>query len=148
MLWGCFAASSVGMLHRMEGVMEKEDYKEILEKNMKQDARNLALGRRWWFQHDNDPKHKAKLVTEWLRKGKINVLEWSSQSPDLNSTENLWRKLMVRVHARHPNNIAERETICMEEWAQIQQDLCTKLITNYKQRLASVIQHKGCTIDY
>ena len=72
MLWGCFSASGVGTRHRMKG---------ILDKNMK-DAQKHGLGRRW-FQHDNDPKHKAKVVTEWLNEAKINVLEWPSQSPDL-----------------------------------------------------------------
>ena len=142
MLWCCFAASGVCTLHRIEGIMRKEYYKEILEENVKKGAQNLELGRRWWFQHDNDPKHKAKLVTEWLRKEIINGLEWLSQSPDVNPIETLWRELKVRVHARHPKNIAELETICMEEWAQIPQDVWTKLVTKYNKRLASVIQHK------
>ena len=148
MLWGSFAASGTGTLHRIEGSMKKEDYKKILEENLKKNGRNLGLGRRWWFQHDNDPKHKAKLVTEWLHKEKINVLEWPSQSPDLNPIENLWRELKVRVCARHPSNIAELEKICKEEWTQIPQDFCSKLVTNYNKRLANVIQQKGYTIGY
>lgn len=148
MLWGCFAASGVGTLHRIEGIMRKEDYKDILEKYVKRDARNLGLGRRWWFQQDNDPKHTAKLVTNWLNKEKIDVLEWPSQSPDLNPIENLWHELKVRVRARSPQNVTELETFCKEEWANIPQDVCSKLVDNYSKRLASVIQNKGYTIDY
>ncbi len=38
------------------------------------------MGRGWVFQHDNHPKHTAKATQEWLKKNRIEVLEWPSQS--------------------------------------------------------------------
>ena len=38
----------------------------------------------------NDPKHTSKVVKEWLKQARVEVLEWLSQSPDLNPLENMW----------------------------------------------------------
>ncbi len=62
MLWGCFSAKGTGRLHCIE----------------------RRMGRGWVFQHDDDHKHTARATKEWLRKKHFKVLEWASQSRDLN----------------------------------------------------------------
>ncbi len=111
-------------------------------------ARALQTGRGWVFQHDNDPKHTAKATKEWLKKKHIKVLEWPSQSPDLNPIENLWRELKVRVAKRQPRNLNDLERICKEEWDKIPPEMCANLVANYKKRLTSVIANKGFATKY
>ena len=123
-------------------------YRQILSNNLLASARTLEMGRGWVFQHDNDPKHTAKETKEWLLKKHIKVMEWPSQSPDLNPIENLWRELKLQVSKRQPRNLQNFEMICREEWAKISPDVCANLVKTYKKRLTAVLANKGFATKY
>ena len=65
------------------------------------------------------------------------ILVSSSQSPDLNSIENLWSHLKIAVHMCKPSNLKELEQFSYEEWAKIPVERCAKLIEIYKVDLQS-----------
>ncbi|KAI2654844.1 Transposable element Tcb1 transposase [Labeo rohita] len=111
--------AGTGRLVAIEGKMNAAKYRDILDENLLQSAQDLRLGRRFTFQQDSDPKHTAKITKEWLHNNSVTVLEWPSQSPDLNPVEHLWRDLKMSVHQRLPSNLTELERICKEEWQRI-----------------------------
>jgi hypothetical protein len=41
------------------------------------------------FQHDNDPKHTAKITSQFLEEREYRILFWPPNSPDLNPIEHL-----------------------------------------------------------
>ncbi len=148
MLWGCFSAAGTGRLVAIKGKMNAAKYRDILDENLLQSAQDLRLSRRFTFQQDNDPKHTAKITKEWLHNNSVTVLEWPSQSPDLNPIEHLWRDLKMAVHQRLPSNLTELERICKEEWQRIPKSRCEKLVASFPKRLMAVLNQKGASTKH
>ncbi len=72
-------------------------------------------------------KHTTKSTSEWLKKNKMKVFEWPSQSPDLNPIEIPWRDLIQSFHAwKKPSNVAELKQFCKDERAKIPPQRCWK----------------------
>ena len=93
MAWACMAASGTGSLVFIDDVthdgssrMNSDVYKTILSGNLQRNASKL-ISRSFIMQQDNDPKHTANTTKDFIRGGKWKVLDWPSQSPDLNPME-------------------------------------------------------------
>ena len=97
---------------------------------------------------DNDPKHTSTVVEKCLNDNQVKVLEWPSQSPDLNPIENLWAELKKCVRARRPTNLTELQQLCQEEWAKIHRIYCAKLVEGYPKCVTHDKQFKGNASKY
>jgi hypothetical protein len=148
MLWGCFAAGGTGELHKIDGIMRQDKYVDILKQHIKTSVRKLKLGGKWVFQMDNDPKQTSKGVAKCPKDNKFKVLEWQSQSPDLNPIEHLWAELKKCVRARRPTNLTQLHPLWQEEWAKIYSTYCGKLVEGYPKHVTQEKLFKGNATKY
>jgi len=148
MIWGCFSRHGVGSLWFIEDIMDRFCYREILQKNLLQSGKKLGLEKELVFQHDNDPKHTAGVVKDWLKQKKIETLNWPPSSPDLNPIEHLWDELERRMKKHHPKNKEELKTALQQEWYGIGTDVTAKLVDSVPNRLYECVRMKGYPTRY
>jgi len=155
MVWGSFAASGVGILHRIHGIMDQHVYRNLLE-NVMMPSVDIVFGDRvhpdapqeWIFQQDNDPKHTSRLCRQFLVDNDVQTFEWPSQSPDLNPIENLWSILEYKTRKRHPNNCEQLFQVLQREWNALPVELLTNLVHSMRRRCQSVIESNGRPTKY
>ncbi len=151
MLWGCITALGVGYLCEIEGNMDQHLYKEILDNELSKTFYYYELDReKCIFQHDNDPKHTAKSVKEYLSDQEYRVMVWPPQSPDLNPIENCWSylKQQLNKYDRPPNGMRELFERTEVEWEKISIDYLDKLFSSMPARMKAVIKAKGRWTKY
>jgi transposase len=151
MVWGCITRHGVGRLHRIDGIMDRFMYVDILSESLLGTLDNHNLDRNGiYFQHDCDPKHTSKHATGWLELEDIDVLPWSPNSPDMNIIENLWDHLdrMVRARDPLPTNLDELWAALLEEWEKIDQDYIDRLYKSLPNRVRDVLKAKGGSTRY
>ncbi len=115
--------------------MNLEGYKTILATNIQENATRL-IGKCFILHKDNDPKHPASPVKEFIRENKWKVFEYPSQSPDLNPIEHEFDQLKKRVKAETPLNKQQLELAFIKGW---EMDETKSLVMSMGHRLTAVI---------
>ena len=143
--------SGVGSVVRIDGNMDGELYKQILEDDL------LGSLDRWdvekgdiIFQQDNDPKHKSKKAQKWFQDNSIHQMVWPAQSPDLNPIEHLWWHLKRRLggYETQPKGIEQLWERIQVEWHAIPVEVVDNLIESMPDHVAEVLKQKGGPSGY
>jgi hypothetical protein len=136
-VWGCFTAHKVGSLHKIEGIMDKHMYLDILNTIAKPCCEELFPDDDYMFMQDNDPKHTAKLVYRWITTN-INTIDWwPPQSPDLNPIDNLWSILNGKCRTRNENDLFKA---LKSQWDMFTAAKLSKVVGSMKNRMLNVLR--------
>ena len=147
MVWGCFSRNGVGPLVQINGTMTAETYNAIITESMISFSHE-NMGNDWIFQHDNDPKHTSKLVKETLQRNNISVLQWPSQSPDINPIEHLLEELDRAVRFKKYKNKSVFFGALQETLAQLPMEKLNALVDSMLRRCAAAIAANGYPTKY
>lgn len=146
MVWGCMSARGPGLICQVEGRMNQHVYREILQRNLYGSFMKFGVNpRSVIFQHDNDPKHTAKMTKEWLLNQPFSVMKWPAQSPDLNPIEHLWATLKRRLnqYAMVPTGQLELWERVLHTFNSFTSDECHRLYESMPRRMRAVIYSRG-----
>uniref|UniRef100_A0A8R1HST0 Tc1-like transposase DDE domain-containing protein n=1 Tax=Caenorhabditis japonica TaxID=281687 RepID=A0A8R1HST0_CAEJA len=147
MVWGCFSDTSMGSLKRIVGTMDRYVFEDILENTMRPWAR-ANLGLSWVFQQDNDPKHTSGHAANWFRRRRVDLLEWPSQSPDLNPIEHMREELERRLKGVRASNANQKFAQLEAAWKSIPMTVVQTLLDSMPRRCQAVIDAKGYPTKY
>ncbi|CAJ0938076.1 unnamed protein product, partial [Ranitomeya imitator] len=107
--------------------------------NIQPNAAKL-IGRRFIVQMDNDPKHTAKATQEFMSAKKWNILQWPSQSPDLNPIEHAFHLLKSRLKTERPTNKQDLKAAAVKAWQSIKKEETQRLVMSMGSRLKAKLK--------
>ena len=143
MVWGCFSAKGMGALHLIDGIMDQKVYRDILLEELNYSTDLMGISDQFVFKQDLDPKHTAPAARNFFEENRINQLEWSPQSPDLNPIENLWEIVDRSVPLSERTNKKRFFEALKKTWYSMDTKLLENLVNSIPRRLTEIIQSKG-----
>lgn len=155
-VWSCMSWHGPGYIAMVDETLDSQLYIKILQEDLQMSIKEWGMAKdELVFQHDNDPKHTAKVTKAYLESVNITeaegtLLYWPAQSPDLNPIEHMWTYLKRQLgkYPTHPKSCKELWQRISVEWYKIPVEFCRELIRSMPRRVAAVHKAKGKQTRY
>ena len=148
MIWGeMFVNGTAGLSFLPPGTtMNGQKYVDLLKDKLEL---YVAIHKCKIFMQDNAPCHRSKIVTQFLKSKKIQILDWPGNSSELNPIEYLWTVLKDKESEKQPTNTKELEEAIKAVWVlELSAEYCRSLVESMPKRLKVVIKTKGGPTKY
>lgn len=160
-VWGAISSRGVGPLIQYQESMRKKKYLTLLKGHLLQNYPDLENGLDieedpdppylpLSFMDDNASCHRAHIVTNWKDKKRLKVLDWPSNSPDINIIENVWARVEDRLYDIKGTLKTSQDTWdrTVEIWNNIELDFIVNLYNSLPNRMKELKKMKGGAIHY
>lgn len=132
----------------IDGFLDSLKYLRILQENIYDVVKKLNIENDFVFQQDNDLKHCSKFTKKKFEDNDIKVLEWLSQSPDMNVIEHVWAYVKKRYNENPGKNKNDALNKVLNIWNNIPIELIHNLDMSVYRRFEAVINAKGGAAKY
>ncbi|KAJ4430237.1 hypothetical protein ANN_22449 [Periplaneta americana] len=156
--WGWTPSDGLGVLWRLDGNLNAQQYKVLMENVMLPSVRMIYPDDDdIIFQQDNHRVLTCVAVMTWFSERPcIRLIEWPPCSPDLNVLENVWWEVKKTVNAmintmpRRPTTKDALWNIIKNAWDRVssRRQYLRRLIASIPRRMQAVIDVEGLHTRY
>ena len=116
MVWGCYSGKQAkGTLYFLpkNETINSERYIRCLERKL---LDPFKIHQSTFFMQDGAHCHTSKQTMAWFLSKGINVLEWPSNSPNLNPIEKVWKEMKSKTRRARCASIPKLMTEIKRVW--------------------------------
>ena len=150
MFWGSFSAKGLGRLISVEGMMNSDRYKAILETHLLPSMTRDFPDGDGIFQQDLAPCHTSRKMRTFFEESTVEVLDWPGNSPDINPIENLWAIIKQRLLKEDCSAMAKLISAVIRAWYNDEEvtKMCSTLVESMPNRVQMLVKAQGGHISY
>jgi transposase len=146
-VWGAVSMKGILTCHTFRYNLDGPYYVHMPENYLLSAARQ-QFRQNWRLQQNNNPKHTNNICKRFINNNVPQLLEWPSNSPEVNPIENIWSIVKPKVEKRKPKDIDELELFLAEEFKNTEINVVKNCVMSMKKRCLSLISSKGERIKY